>query len=392
MKPDKGLASAQLEKIAPNEAEQIASVVSSTEKQLRNRYATKPPFRRGVHPKAHGCVEATFTVREDLDPEYRVGLFAKPGHRFRADIRFSNAAPLVTPDSPLEKDPKSGNPVRGHGSRGMAVKVHNVGGPRLTPGDDGNTQDFLMINQRVFAFANLEDYAVLSEIIAKDEKGAASFFGRIRWLAPGKPDLSDPVSKRAFESLMIVQQIKRTSFPADFKFPPAFQAPPLSPLDNSYFSAAPFLFGEGFVAKFSAKPVSPVTGDLGDAINNDDYLRAALSERLAIAGGQDIEFEFQVQKRPVEDIKDVDKDIENACTLWKEEDHAFVTVARIAIPPQDINAPERMAACEALVFSPWHGLAAHRPLGSINRLRRAVYEKSAELRGCPVGGKDRADR
>jgi hypothetical protein len=60
-------------------------------------------------------------------------------------------------------------------------------------------------------------------------------------------------------------------------------------------------------------------------------------------------------------------------------------VARITIPPQDINASERVEACEALAFSPWHGLAEHRPLGSINRLRRAVYEKSVELRGCPVG-------
>jgi hypothetical protein len=66
--------------------------------------------------------------------------------------------------------------------------------------------------------------------------------------------------------------------------------------------------------------------------------------------------------------------------LWKEEKHAFVNVARITIPPQDINAKERRTACEALDFSPWHGLADHRPLGSINRLRRLVYEKSVALR------------
>jgi hypothetical protein len=211
---------------------------------------------------------------------------------------------------------------------------------------------------------------------------------RARWKPPNPPeDLSDPVAKRAFETLKIIGQIKRTSSP----FSPGYQAPPLSPLDNDYFTAAPFLFGEGFVAKFSAKAVSPVSGDLGDAINNDDYLRAALGKRLAITGGTDIEFHFQVQRRPIEGL-DIEKDIEDACTLWDEAKYPFKHVATITIPPQDINAPERVAACEALVFSPWHGLVEHRPLGSINRLRRAVYEKSAELRGCPVGGKDRADR
>ena len=41
-------------------------------------------------------------------------------------------------------------------------------------------------------------------------------------------------------------------------------------------------------------------------------------------------------------------------------------------------------------FSPWHGLAAHQPLGAINRLRRAIYEASAGFRldhnGCPFHG------
>ncbi|WP_260600229.1 hypothetical protein [Sphingomonas endolithica] len=39
-------------------------------------------------------------------------------------------------------------------------------------------------------------------------------------------------------------------------------------------------------------------------------------------------------------------------------------------------------------FSAWHGLAAHQPLGSVNRARRQEYEMSADLRGqfngCPM--------
>ena len=43
---------------------------------------------------------------------------------------------------------------------------------------------------------------------------------------------------------------------------------------------------------------------------------------------------------------------------------------------------------EEMRFSPWVGLAAHRPLGNINRARKASYEHSAEYRvrfnRCPI--------
>jgi hypothetical protein len=366
----KGSIATPPEIVDPKEAEQIAAIVVSTEKQLHRRYATNPPFLRGVHPKDHGCVEATFEVLEDLPPEYRVGVFEKPGRQYRAEIRFSNAAPLRGPDSERVEEKVV------HGSRGMAMKLYGVEGARLVPGDDKDTQDFLMINQPVFAFANVADYTILSQAIENDDKNIKGFFEAMFRI----PD--EAVKKRALETKYILGCIASSSE----KFVPrpdphAFQAPPLSPLDNRYFSAAPFTFGEGWVAKFGAKPVSPETGDLGDAVSDNDYLRIALNKRLTAS--QDIVFEFQVQRRSIESL-DVEEDIENACTLWDESTYPFETVARITIPPQDINASERVEACEALAFSPWHGLAEHRPLGSINRLRRAVYEKSAELRGCPV--------
>ena len=40
------------------------------------------------------------------------------------------------------------------------------------PDDGERTQDFLMINQPVFAFANVEDYEALSQIIFDDKENA----------------------------------------------------------------------------------------------------------------------------------------------------------------------------------------------------------------------------
>jgi hypothetical protein len=165
-----------------------------------------------------------------------------------------------------------------------------------------------------------------------------------------------------------------------------FQRPPGSPLDNRYFSAAPFLFGEGRAMKFGATPVAPI---LDEALNLEDgsYLRAALRKRLADAGDKPIEFDFQVQVRSAESLAGkLATEIEDVCTVWPESDaevtFPFETVARISIPPQDqdIDSPERKALCESLTFSPWNGLADHRPLGGINRLRRDVYDASAKAR------------
>ncbi len=49
---------------------------------------------------------------------------------------------------------------------------------------------------------------------------------------------------------------------------------------------------------------------------------------------------------------------------------------------------DREAADDALSYSIWHGIAAHRPLGNVNRARRDTYAHSAAFRGqfngCPV--------
>jgi hypothetical protein len=52
---------------------------------------------------------------------------------------------------------------------------------------------------------------------------------------------------------------------------------------------------------------------------------------------------------------------------------------------QDLGSPDGRALaeeCEAMAFSPWNALAEHRPMGGINRLRRAVYLASQARRGA----------
>ena len=90
---------AAMEHVPAGEDEQIANVIRLTVEQLKRRYPPNNRILRGVHPKDHGCVSATFRVHDTLPPELQVGVFAALGREYEAVIRYSNASVLVAPDA-----------------------------------------------------------------------------------------------------------------------------------------------------------------------------------------------------------------------------------------------------------------------------------------------------
>ncbi|MBA2353379.1 MAG: hypothetical protein H0V80_01790 [Acidobacteria bacterium] len=101
------------------------------------------------------------------------------------------------------------------------------------------------------------------------------------------------------------------------------------------------------------------------------YLHEALKTRLAQAEACfDLKVQFQTTSMPIED----------ASEEWSERDSPYCAVARIRIPPQDIDDAERVASCESASFNPWHCLAVHRPLGGMNRARREIYRAMSQFR------------
>lgn len=88
-----------LENIPADESQQIEHIVQLTMQQLQMRYPGDKRVLRGVHVKDHGCVTATFEVLPDIAENLRQGVFAQPGKKYSALVRFSNASTLVTPDS-----------------------------------------------------------------------------------------------------------------------------------------------------------------------------------------------------------------------------------------------------------------------------------------------------
>jgi hypothetical protein len=74
------------------------------------------------------------------------------------------------------------------------------------------------------------------------------------------------------------------------------------------------------------------------------------------------------------------EEVENALLQWTRPQDRTVSIGEIRIPRQNFLTPDRVFDGERMMFSPWNCLQQHRPLGSINRMRLAVYLASLQVR------------
>ncbi|MBW5466055.1 catalase, partial [Pseudomonas aeruginosa] len=79
---------------------------------------------------------------------------------------------------------------------------------------------------------------------------------------------------------------------------------------------------------------------------------------------------FQVQRQVSTHYMPID----DTSVEWNESDALFATIADIIVPAQYFDSREQILFCDNRSFNPWHALPEHRPIGGINRLRKAVYE------------------
>jgi hypothetical protein len=224
---------------------------------------------------------------------------------------------------------------------GIGIKVMGVPGRKLMD-DEIETQDFTLIGVRTFTAADTAGMTKLQTQILK-YRPAAYFFNP---LYPGR--FLDFIMQ-ALDSRLLG-----------------------SPLESQLYSCTPFLHGEGQAVHYSVRPVSPRQSPI-PSFASDNYLREALISRLR---QEDVELDFMVQLQ-----KDPHRQpIEDASVEWKESETPFIPVARIFIPRQEIGSRAQLAFADVLAINPWHCLAEHQPLGSINRNRKVMYAEMAALR------------
>jgi len=156
-------------------------------------------------------------------------------------------------------------------------------------------------------------------------------------------------------------------------------------LGETFYSQAPIRYGD-YLAKVAVAPISPELTALTQAPLNvngkPNGLRDAVKEFF---GKQKGVWELRVQLCTDLEVMP----IEDSSIPWPEDQSPYVAVARITAQSQDAWSNAKvMSMDDGMSFSPWHGIKAHQPLGSIMRVRKAAYEMSASFRGerngCPM--------
>ncbi|MGQ0699723.1 MAG: catalase family protein [Panacagrimonas sp.] len=300
---------------------------------------------RAVHAKSHGLLRGELHVFADLPPHLAQGLFARAG-----------TFPLVMRLSTIPGDILDDNVST---PRGMAIKIVGVEGERLPGSQGAQTQDFLLVNAPAF--------------LKKDGK---SFLSSLKMLA-ATTDKAPGAKKVLSTVLQVAEKLVESMGGESPTLISMGGHPETHPLGDTYYSQTPYLYGE-YMAKFALAPVSDdlmaLTKAPLDLDGSPNGLRDAVDAFFAGHAGT---WELRVQL-----CTDVEAmPIENPQTPWSEDQSPYVSVARLVVTPQAAWSEARSAAVDdGLSFSPWHGLAAHRPLGSVNRMRRKAYEMARQFR------------
>jgi catalase len=332
-----------VETIPADEADDIQRVAEALALILTRSQAKTGQFRADVHVKTQGYVQGEFRVLPNLPDELAQGLFEHDG-TYPAVARFSNAASQPQPDALPD-------------GRGMAIKVLEVRGEMVSEDEQpAPTQDFVMINHPVFFARNVKDYLRLEQVLVQaDDQALATIQGALTggdW---------NPLHWHWREMLAVARIAGQ--FPAHLA-------------SQTYFSMAPIRFGS-YVAKYRAKPAGERLESYLELVQRlgtqSDALRLALEETLR---AHELLFEFQVQLRTSEQTMP----IEDATIEWSESESPYRTVAHLLLPRQEISLLRQQQAYQLLSFNVWHALAAHRPLGGINRVRRWAYALSSAWR------------
>lgn len=341
------------EQIPDDEAQTSEELNKALHSIMETTFKDNGHATRSVHAKAHGLLQGRITVLDNLPAELAQGAFATPG-TLPVVLRFS-----TNPGDIL--DDKVSTP------RGLALKVIGVDGPRL-PGSDGAvTQDFVMINAKAFTSATPKAFLKSLKLLAKTTDKA-------------------PGLKKAFSALLRGVEAAIESAGGESGTLKSLGGHPQTHiLGESFSTVAPILYG-AYYAKIAVVPISPsltaLTHQHVDFADNPDGLRAAVKAYFAQNSGVwevRVQLTTDLEKMPIED----------ASVEWPEKLSPYLTVARIEVDAQDAWASDNVEAIDdGMSFSPWHGLAAHRPLGGVMRVRKPAYEMSAGFRaehnGCPM--------
>lgn len=333
------------------EQETCAQLLQTLRGISSTTYADSGHATRSVHAKSHGLLHGRLQVLDNLAPELAQGLFATPAG-YDVVMRISTIPGDILDDNVSVP-------------RGMAVKLLGVPGTQLSSLDanaavaPASTQDFVLVNGPAFLAPS-----------------AKKFLGSLKLLA----STTDKVP-RLKQALSTVLQGAEKALEAVGGESGTLKSlgghPETHVLGETYYSQAPILYG-AYMAKVALVPVSPeLAGLAGAPVDLDGKPNGLRDAVVAFFASHAATWEVRIQL-----CRDIDSmPLEDASVAWPEEDSPYLPVARITAPSQaGWSEALSRAVDDGMAFSPWHGVLAHRPLGSIMRVRKAAYAMSARFR------------
>jgi hypothetical protein len=335
-----------VERLDPDEAVTIKGLIATMRYVNEKTFADGGHAIRSVHAKTQGILEGYLQVDADLPIELAQGLFAKPG-RYPVVMRFSTLPGDILDDSVSTP-------------RGLAVKIIGVEGERLSGSEGDVTQDFVLVNGPAFGAPTPKKFLPVITLLSKTTN-------RVQ----GLKKLLSAVMRQVQRAIVAVTGKPNTTVAT------LGGQPETHILGETFYNQAPVRFGD-FIAKISVSPISSELAALkGSPLNVNGIpngIREAVVAFFKQNGGV-----WEVRAQLCTDLNLMP--IENAATVWPEELSPYRRIARIDVAPQTSWSEARSSVVDdGMQFSPWHGLAAHRPLGGIMRARKEVYAAAKRFR------------
>ncbi|KAI8938146.1 hypothetical protein NX059_005812 [Plenodomus lindquistii] len=323
-----------VETIKENEEDTARKIGATMNKMQQHNFDQHRHAFRATHVKTQGVVKGTLTVLDDLPQHLQQGLFKARGKTYNVAARYASEPVFLQAD----QEP---------GPRGLGLRIFGVEGERLEGADqDATTQDFFFNNAPMI---ELTDIDTCLEIMELREK----YF--------------DSPMKLGAATKLRTDAMKQSA---------PFSLPNTNMISHSFYTQSAFRYGDWY-GHMGLFPVLDEMNQSNEKVKSSDS-REALRDWLAdhfSQHGAKYEFKIQLGTSPEH------HPTEDGSVVWDEVTSPYQTIATIEFPPQDsLTAARRVFWEDRMKLSPWDALAEHQPLGSINRLRKIVYNMSKEKR------------
>jgi Animal haem peroxidase/Catalase len=285
---------------------------------------------RAFHAKSTLAVPNAELRFLDLPEDLRAG-FAQPDAAYPTVVRFSNAFGI--PQADTEPD-----------LRGVALRV------QVSPTE---THDLLMTN---FPVSHARDARQFVEFAKATAGGTVSRLLGILKLAR-LYGLRETI--RMLKNIMAGRRRTVTSVATE-----------------TYWSRGAMRWGPTLAVRYLLRP-APDTVPAPSAPKDDpNYLSSEAIRRLKQG---DIRLELCIQRY----VNDVSTPIEDTSVAWSERVSPPEPVAVLTIASGDVGTVDAVAKAreiDTIAFNPWNTTEEFRPLGNLNRARKAVYDAGSAHR------------